>query len=93
VGDDFLSDAAATGADALLTGEARYHRAVEARSIGIGLIVAGHHATERPGVEDLAGRIAEAFPGLGVWPSRREVDPLSPASGGKSEPPAGAGGQ
>jgi dinuclear metal center YbgI/SA1388 family protein len=75
-GDDFLSDAHAAGADALLTGEARFHRALEAESLGIGLIVAGHHATERPGVEDLARRIAEAFPSVTVWPSRRESDPL-----------------
>jgi dinuclear metal center YbgI/SA1388 family protein len=75
-GDDFLGDAHAAGADALLTGEARFHRALEAESLRIGLIVAGHHATERPGVEDLARRITEAFPNLTVWPSRRESDPL-----------------
>jgi dinuclear metal center YbgI/SA1388 family protein len=75
-GDDFLPDAARAGADVLLTGEARFHRALEAEALGIGLIVAGHHATERPGVEDLAARIASAFPGLSVWPSRRERDPL-----------------
>ena len=78
-GDDFLPDAAKVGADVLLTGEARFHRALEAEALGIGLVVVGHHATERPGVEDLAGRIAGAFPGLEVWASRREVDPLRPA--------------
>lgn len=75
-GDDFLPDAARAGVDALLTGEARFHRALEAESLGLGLIVAGHYATERPGVEDLAGRLAAAFPALEVWPSRREADPL-----------------
>ena len=75
-GDDFLSDAARAGADVLLTGEARFHRALEAEALGVGLIVAGHHATERPGVEDLARRLADAFPGLTVWPSQREYDPL-----------------
>ncbi len=75
-GDDFLGDAVRAGADVLLTGEARYHRGVEAEALGIGLVVAGHHATERPGVEDLAGRLAAAFPGLDVWPSRREADPF-----------------
>lgn len=74
-GDDFLSDARRAGADALLTGEARFHRAFEAKQLGIGLIVAGHHVTERPGVEDLARRIAHDFPTLEVWASRREVDP------------------
>lgn len=78
-GDEFLADARAAGADALLTGEARFHRGLEAESLGIGLIVAGHHATERPGVEDLARRIGEAFAGLRAWPSRRESDPFRSA--------------
>jgi dinuclear metal center YbgI/SA1388 family protein len=78
-GDDFLGDALRAGADVLLTGEARYHRALEAEALGLTLIVAGHHATERPGVEDLAGRLGRAFPSLLVWASRREIDPLTPA--------------
>ncbi len=75
-GDDFLPDAARLGADVLLTGEARFHRALEAEALGVGLILAGHHATERPGVEDLAARIADRFAGLVAWPSRSERDPL-----------------
>jgi dinuclear metal center YbgI/SA1388 family protein len=75
-GDDFLADAHRAGADVLLTGEARFHRALEAESLGMGLVVAGHHATERPGVEKLARRLASHFPGLSVWPSRAERDPL-----------------
>lgn len=77
-GDDFLADAARLDADVLLTGEARFHRALEAESLGVGLVLAGHHATERPGVEALADRLAAAFPDLNVWPSRRERDPLRP---------------
>jgi len=64
----------------LLTGEARYHRAIEAEARGIALIVAGHHATERPGVEDLAVVLSVAFPALQVWASRRENDPLRPVN-------------
>ena len=75
-GDEFLGDAIGRGADAYLTGEARYHRALEAESRGIGLIVAGHHATERPGVEDLAAIIAREFPDLECWASQTEADPL-----------------
>lgn len=75
-GDDFLGDAERAGADVLLTGEARYHRALEAEAMGIALVVAGHHPTERPGVEDLADRLDRAFPPLRVWASRREADPL-----------------
>ena len=75
-GDDFLPDASRRGADVLLTGEARFHRGLEADAMGIGLIVAGHHATERPGVEDLAARVGVAFPALRVWASRVERDPF-----------------
>ncbi|MDB5351198.1 MAG: dinuclear metal center protein YbgI/SA1388 family [Planctomycetota bacterium] len=75
-GDDFLKDAGAKGADVLLTGEARFHRALESRGLGVCLVVAGHFATERPGVEDLATRLAGAFPSALVWPSRRESDPV-----------------
>ncbi len=75
-GDDFLDDAARARADVLLTGEARFHRAVEAQSLDIGLLLAGHYGTERPGVEELAERIARAFPDLTVWPSQHERDPF-----------------
>ena len=75
-GDDFVKDAARSGADVLLTGEARFHRGLEAEALGVALITAGHYATERIGVEDLARRIAQAFPDLTVWASRTERDPF-----------------
>jgi dinuclear metal center YbgI/SA1388 family protein len=83
-GDDFLGDAARAAADVLLTGEARFHRALEAESLEIGLLVAGHYSTERPGAEELAERIARAFPDLTVWPSQRERDPLQLIHSGES---------
>ncbi len=72
----FCDDAARAGADVLLTGEARFHRALEAEALGIGLLTAGHYATERPGIEELAEKIAMAFPDTQVWPSRDERDPI-----------------
>ncbi len=75
-GDEFLKDAARAGADVLLTGEARFHRALEAEALGIGLLTAGHYPTERLGIEELAERIAQSFPSLTVWPSHSERDPL-----------------
>jgi dinuclear metal center YbgI/SA1388 family protein len=83
-GDEFLPDAARAGADVLLTGEARFHRALEAESLGLALILAGHYATERPGVEDLADALAPAFPDLRVWPSRAERDPLRAVGQGQA---------
>jgi hypothetical protein len=43
----------------------------------MGIVLAGHYGTERPGVEELAERIAQAFPDLTVWPSQQERDPMS----------------
>jgi putative NIF3 family GTP cyclohydrolase 1 type 2 len=42
----------------------------------MGLILAGHFATERFGAEKLAEAIARQFPQVEAWPSRTEADPL-----------------
>jgi dinuclear metal center YbgI/SA1388 family protein len=75
-GSEFISDAAAIGADVLLTGEARFHDYVAAQARGLSLLLPGHFATERPGVEDLAERIGRSFPDVRVWACRREADPV-----------------
>ncbi|MBQ8364034.1 MAG: Nif3-like dinuclear metal center hexameric protein [Thermoguttaceae bacterium] len=74
--DDFVGYAADAGADALLLGEARFHACLEARARGIGLILAGHYATERFAACILADRIARKFPELSVKASDKESDPI-----------------
>lgn len=56
-----LARAAHAGYDALVTGEAEEPSAATARELGIHLIAAGHHATERLGVQALAAHLAERF--------------------------------
>lgn len=73
---EYLPDAIRAGADVFLTGEMRFHDCLAAEAAGIGVLLPGHYATERPGVEDLAGRLAAEFPGATVWASRRETDPV-----------------
>jgi dinuclear metal center YbgI/SA1388 family protein len=73
---EFLDDAARHGCDVLLTGEARFHACLEARSRGVAMVLAGHYATERPAVEELAAVIAQHFKGLESIPSAVERDPL-----------------
>lgn len=75
-GGEFLTDAVHTHADVLLTGEMRFHDYLAAQAQGLALLLPGHYATERFGVEDLADRIRNQWPELNVWPSRREADPV-----------------
>ena len=53
--------AAREGYDALLTGEPEEPNAAAATELGITLIAAGHHATERLGVQALAAHLADRF--------------------------------
>lgn len=76
-GGSMLADAAVTGADALLTGEASHHDAIDARAMGLSLIVAGHYSTEFPIVPVLADHLSRRFNGLRVICSRRNKDPFS----------------
>jgi dinuclear metal center YbgI/SA1388 family protein len=73
---EFLPDAIRLGCDLFITGEARFHTGLEARAAGIALVLAGHYATERPGMESLAERIAQEWPGVEAWASRVESDPF-----------------
>ncbi len=75
-GGEFLADAQAAAADVLLTGEARFHDYLAAQAAGIALLLPGHYASERCGVEELAARLQQDWPALAVWPSRRERDPV-----------------
>lgn len=60
-GADYMADAAAAGADALLTGEVAERSMALAREWRVHLIAAGHHATETFGVKRLGEHLAERF--------------------------------
>lgn len=72
---EFLADAVRAQAQVLVTGEMRFHDYLAAQAQGMSLLLPGHYATERPGVEELAERLQTQWPELQVWPSRREADP------------------
>lgn len=61
-----LPDALREKADAFVTSDVRHHEFLEAAAAGIALIDAGHEATETPGMQELARRLAERFPELSV---------------------------
>jgi dinuclear metal center YbgI/SA1388 family protein len=74
-GSEFLSDASAHGCDVLVTGEASFHRLLEAEATGMALVLAGHFATERFAVDVLAEKLSKEFPDLQIWASRSEQMP------------------
>jgi dinuclear metal center YbgI/SA1388 family protein len=74
-GGSFLEIAAAAKCDLLVTGEANLHACYEAEALGIGLVLAGHYATERFHLEYLADVLIEQFPEVRVWASLDERDP------------------
>jgi dinuclear metal center YbgI/SA1388 family protein len=57
----YIDAALAAGADLYITGEASEQTVHTAREEGIGFIAAGHHATERYGVQALGRHLAERF--------------------------------
>lgn len=73
---EFLRDSAGKGCDVLVTGEARFHSLLEARAMGVAMILLGHFASERPAMEYLASVLAKEFPQLQVSASSVESDPL-----------------
>lgn len=76
-GGELLPAAARARADVLVTGEVRFHDYLAAQAQGLALVLPGHYATERFGVEELAKRLQQRWPELRVWASRRETDPVT----------------
>ncbi len=74
---EFLRDALQQKADVFLTGEMRFHDCLAAEAQRLSLVLPGHYATERCGVEELARLLQERFPELTAWASRQEHDPLA----------------
>lgn len=76
-GGELLKGAIRARADVFLTGEMRFHDYLAAQAAGVALILPGHYATERIGVEELAGRLQQQWPDVKVWASHRERDPVA----------------
>ena len=60
-GQNYIDMAVAAGVDLYLTGEASEQTFHSAQENGIGFIAAGHHATERYGVQALGNYLAQRF--------------------------------
>ena len=75
-GGEFLPDAVRAQADVFITGELRFHDYLAAQANELALLLPGHYASERLGVEELAARLQRRWPEIEVWASRRERDPV-----------------
>ena len=58
---DYFPEAIRLGMDAFVCGEISEHTVHAARESGVGYLAAGHHATERYGVQALGAHLAAAF--------------------------------
>ncbi|MCD8376200.1 MAG: Nif3-like dinuclear metal center hexameric protein [Oscillospiraceae bacterium] len=65
-GGDLVEQALAAGCDTLVTADVRYDPFLDAHSMGLNLLDAGHYATEQVVCPVLAGWLREAFPQVEV---------------------------
>lgn len=75
-GGSFLEVARASQCHALVTGEASFHTCLEAEATGVGLVLAGHFASERFALVSLADYLSEQLAQIQAWASVDEQDPL-----------------
>ena len=74
--DDDLEAVMQTQADVLVTGDLKYHTALDAREAGLCIIDAGHFNTERIVLPALMTALKENFPGIEVFCFQKEEDPF-----------------
>ncbi|NLH47074.1 MAG: Nif3-like dinuclear metal center hexameric protein [Myxococcales bacterium] len=76
-GAGFIDALAGRPGDALLTGDLKYHEALQARERRVPVIDLGHFATEYPFIESLAARLTASLSPLPVFVCRTDSDPFS----------------
>lgn len=74
--DDNLEAVMQCGVDVLVTGDLKYHTALDAREAGLCIIDAGHFNTERVVLPVLMAALTENFPGIEVFCFQQEEDPF-----------------
>lgn len=62
--------------DILVTGDIKYHTALDISELGLCVIDAGHFATERIIVDELSRVLADKFSNIAIYPSKVENDPI-----------------
>lgn len=80
-GGAMLAAAKRRGCDAMITGEATFHTCLEARALGVNLVLVGHYHSERFAIARLAERLSRELSDLEVFASAGDVDPLKDGLG------------
>ena len=73
----FLNEAVDVGADCLVTGDVKHHDGIDAIGLGLGLIGAGHFATEFLVVDYLVEQLAKQFPTLDIIKCKTNKEPFN----------------
>ncbi len=73
---DYLADALQAECDTFVTGEARFHSAVECQSRECNLVLTGHYWSERPAVVRLACVLSERLSGVDCFASDKDRNPM-----------------
>ncbi|MGI6036699.1 MAG: Nif3-like dinuclear metal center hexameric protein [Limnochordia bacterium] len=76
-GSSFIPTACALGADVLITGDVKYHDALDAQARGLGVIDGGHYWTEQVVTKGLQGIIKDRFPQLRLWLAQSQGSPFA----------------
>lgn len=74
---DMLMDAAAQGCDTFVTSDVKYNTFLDARTMGINLIDAGHFSTENVVCPVLEDWLKEGFPEIRIFRSQRHKEVFS----------------
>ena len=74
--DDDLSTVQRSGAEVIVTGDVKYHTALDAAEAGMCMIDAGHFNTEKIVLPYLAASLAERFPEVEITRYKQETDPF-----------------
>jgi dinuclear metal center YbgI/SA1388 family protein len=76
-GGSLIEAAVRNDCDLFLTGEATFHQCLEAKGVGLSMLMIGHFASEKFAMDRLAELCGAEFTSLEVWGSVSEKDPVS----------------
>lgn len=76
-GGSTLELAAKKGCEALITGDIKHNVWIDAQSLGVALIDAGHYGTERCSAHRLAMLLSRSFGGIPVFAADNDTDPCA----------------